>query len=88
MDYGSVDSRFIEVVTEETRVSCQDIFANDISSSLPYRRICRAVDGNFMAFMIDQERIIGLKVQTVVSSPLANDRQENIPGYELHCFSF
>jgi hypothetical protein len=39
-----------------------NVFTKDVVTYLPYRLSTRPVDEDFYAYMIDEERLIGLKV--------------------------
>lgn len=44
-----------------------NVFTKDVVTYLPYRLSTRPVDEDFYAYMIDEERLIGLKVISSLS---------------------
>ena len=59
------------VHTESSKVSVSEIFIDDVISKLPYTHAVRKdLCAMYSGFMIDDERIVGLKVGVVVFSSL------------------
>jgi hypothetical protein len=56
------------VCTAANHTPSGNLFKTDIKTSLPYRQVTRrgVVDNDFSGFMIDDERIIGLKVGLLI----------------------
>lgn len=52
----------VEIVTKPSFVPASGIFQSDLVTNLPYRVARRKVGEDVRGFMIDEERIIGLKV--------------------------
>ena len=48
------------------------MFVKDVVTHLPYYTVNRAVTQRFFAYMIDEERIIGLKVSIILSKEVMN----------------
>ena len=46
------------------------VFVDDVESRLPYREARRDVRRNYSGVMIDDERLVGLKVRVDHSSPV------------------
>ena len=55
--------RRTHVVNYPTRVVLPNIFADIVDSGLPYREVLRDVQGGYSGVMIDEERLVGLKVR-------------------------
>lgn len=72
MDFGIIPSRLgldeepigpavTELCTESSTIrSDGTAFKDDVTTSLPYRRISRELDKDHVLFLIDQDRIIGV----------------------------
>lgn len=63
------DSR---LVTDPSRVPATTVFEDDVVTSLPYLASTRSENFHYSGFMIDDERIIGMKVrvESVLSAGL------------------
>lgn len=48
-----------------SRIPKESIFVKDVVTHLPYYAVNRAIAQRFFAYMIDEERIIGLKVRII-----------------------
>lgn len=59
----SFDLEGFEVITEETVVHAGSIFENDVVSRLPYSIASRVGKFFYSGFLIDEERLIGMKVR-------------------------
>lgn len=51
-----------EVFSDSTRIPAENIFREDVVTSLPYSKSTRGGKFNYSGFMIDDERIVGMKV--------------------------
>ena len=52
-----------ELVVEPSVVPAGETFVNDVLSHLPYGRVAREFSANYSGFMIDDERLVGMKVR-------------------------
>ena len=48
-----------------SRIPKESIFIEDVVTQLPYYSVHRAITQHFFAYMIDEERIIGLRVSFI-----------------------
>ena len=55
--------RRTHVVDYPTRVVMPNVFADVVESGLPYRKVLREVQDGYSGVMIDEERLVGLKVR-------------------------
>ena len=55
--------RRTHVVNYPTRVVMPNIFADVVERRLPYLEVLRDVQGGYSGVMIDEERLVGLKVR-------------------------
>lgn len=62
-DSGAVKT----ICTKPTWVPRNDIFGRNVITRLPYSTITRKISDNYSAFMIDEDRILGLKVRSPTS---------------------
>lgn len=62
----------LEPVTYPTRIVMPNIFVDVVESGLPYREARRDVRGDYSGVMIDDERLVGLKVRFFLW--MSNDR--------------
>ena len=62
-----------------------NVFTKDVVTYLPYRLSTRPVDEDFYAYMIDEERLIGLKVIHLFRFP--DKGAKVIPSDEQHGFT-
>ena len=53
-----------QLVTLPSRVPATTVFEEDIMTSLPYLASTRSDKFHYSGFMIDEERIVGMKVRT------------------------
>ncbi|KAF9467524.1 hypothetical protein BDZ94DRAFT_961713 [Collybia nuda] len=75
----STDSKTVKTIcTRPTTLNTAHIFQRRVVTHLPYRTIVREVPDNYSAFMIDEDKIIGLKAQGVDDEELK----------ELHVYTF
>ncbi|KAJ7574311.1 hypothetical protein C8J56DRAFT_979351 [Mycena floridula] len=51
----------VDIVSGQTCIHASDTFRGDLYTALPYRRVTRRVSEEFTGFMIDQDRLIGIK---------------------------
>lgn len=68
-ELGSTISNSLEI--EPTRIPPNDIFKEEILTYLPYYTVTREVLNLYSGFMIDEERLVGLKVCTTFSLSIA-----------------
>jgi hypothetical protein len=54
----------VQQVSEASTIPAGDIFEHDITTSLPYRMLSTTALFDYSGFMIDEERLIGLKVSS------------------------
>ena len=52
-----------QLITEPSRVAATTVFEDDVVTSLPYLASTRSETFHYSGFMIDDERIIGMKVR-------------------------
>lgn len=52
-------------MTEPSKISSGLIFQNDVVTYLPYALLVRTGDFEYSGFMIDDERIVGMKVSAL-----------------------
>lgn len=57
-----------QFVTDPSRVAAGTVFEDDIVTSLPYSASTRSGKFHYSGFMIDDERIIGMKVCHLLAS--------------------
>ncbi|KAJ6541983.1 hypothetical protein DFH09DRAFT_1041364 [Mycena vulgaris] len=58
---ASAPTPWSEVCTEPSTIPRDGhVFADDVTTALPYRRTARHLDTNYILFLIDQDRIVGL----------------------------
>ena len=69
----AVFDRF-ELFSRPSVVIKPEIFLNPITSRLPYSRALIHMEETYSGFMIDEERVVGLKVRRIVLSILANTK--------------
>ena len=55
-----------------SRISKESIFVKDVVTHLPYYMVNRAITQRFFAYMIDEERIIGLRVSFIYRMMVMN----------------
>jgi hypothetical protein len=53
------------IYTDPSRLPTDHIFKHQVVSTLPYSATTRAVFEHYSAFMIDEERVVGLKVSRI-----------------------
>ena len=53
------------VVDHPSRITMPSVFANVVESGLPYREVRRDIQGDYSGMMIDDERLVGLKVRRI-----------------------
>jgi hypothetical protein len=51
--------------SKPSRIPKESIFIEDVVTQLPYYTVNRAITQPFFAYMIDEERIIGLRVSFI-----------------------
>lgn len=66
-------SHGITLVTTSSRVQANTVFEDDVITSLPYLESRRYDKFQYSGFMIDDERIIGMKVRVAVVLGLCAD---------------
>ncbi|PFH47233.1 hypothetical protein AMATHDRAFT_68200 [Amanita thiersii Skay4041] len=77
-DPESSDFNNSQLVTSQSSVTALHMFKDRITTKLPYHSAFRVIDEDYGAFMIDEERVIGLKVDP--------SNREEIVGLHVYCF--
>lgn len=68
----SLRKRTLERVYHPTRIVMPNIFVDVVESGLPYREARRDVRGDYSGVMIDDERLVGLKVRMLALTVVYN----------------
>ena len=65
MPTSSFEANEVFLRSNPSRIPKESIFVEDVVTQLPYHTVNRTISQRFFAYMIDEERIIALRVSFI-----------------------